>query len=137
MRSTSVRSTTAMNKAVRAYVIQFWSAMLAYVLVLFVSVALIQRDPQAPWRYALAVTPVVPAFFALMGFIRFLGRVDELQRRIQLEAIGLSFAATSMLTFAYGFLEDVGFPRLSYGWILPLMVMLWGLGLGLASRRYR
>ncbi len=122
-----------MNQAGRAFVIQFWSAMLAYVLVLFVSVALIQRDPQAPWRYALAVAPVV----ALLGFIRFLRRVDELQRRIQLEAIGLSFAATAILTFAYGFLEDVGFPRLSYGWILPLMVMLWGLGLGLASRRYR
>ena len=126
-----------MNKARRAWVIQFWLAMLAYVLVLVVSVALIQRDPQSPWRYALAVAPVVPAFFALLAFIRFLGRMDELQRRIQLEAIGLSFAATSMLTFTYGFLEDVGFPSLSYGWILPLMVMLWGLGLALASRRYR
>jgi hypothetical protein len=126
-----------MNKAGRAFVIQFWSAMLAYFVVLFVSVALIQRDPQAPWRYALAVAPVVPAFFALLGFIRFLGRIDELQRRIQLEAIGFGFAATSMLTFAYGFLEDVGFPHISYTWILPLMVMLWGLGLGRASRRYR
>jgi hypothetical protein len=136
VRSTSLRSTTTMSKARRAWVIQFCSAMLAYVLVLVFSVALIQRDPQAPWRYALAVAPVVPAFFALLGFIRFLGRMDELQRRIQLEAIGFSFAATSMLTFTYGFLEDVGFPSLSYGWILPLMVMLWGLGLGFASRRY-
>jgi hypothetical protein len=126
-----------MNKARRAWVIQFCSAMLAYVLVLVVSVALIRRDPQSPWLYALAVAPVAPAFFALLGFIRFLGRMDELQRRIQLEAIGFSFAATSMLTFTYGFLEDVGFPQLSYGWILPLMVMLWGLGLGFASRRYR
>lgn len=126
-----------MNKARRAWHVQFWSAMLAYVLLVVVSVALIHRDPQAPWRYALAVTPVVPAFFALLAFIRFLGRMDELQRRIQLEAIGFGFAATSMLTFTYGFLEDVGFPSLSYIWVLPLMAMLWGLGVGLASRRYR
>lgn len=126
-----------MNKAGRAYVIEFGSAMLAYVVVLLVSVTLIQRDSQSPWRYALAVAPVVPAFFALLAFIRFLGRVDELQRRIQFEAIGLSFAATGILTFTYGFLEGVGFPKLSFIWILPLMVMLWGLGLGLASRRYQ
>jgi hypothetical protein len=137
LRSTSVRSTTAMNKAHRAWVIEIWSAMLAYVLVVFVSVALIQRNPQAPWRYALAVAPVVPVFLALLALVRFLGRMDELQRRIQLEAIGFGFAATSMLTFTYGFLEDVGFPKLSYIWILPLMVMLWALGVGLASRRYR
>ena len=132
-----VRSTTAMNKARRAWHIQLWTAMLAYVLVVVVSVALIHRDPQSPWRYALAVAPVVPAFFALLALIRFLGRMDELQRRIQLEAIGFGFAATIMLTFTYGFLEDVGFPRLSFTWILPLMVMLWALGVGLASRRYR
>jgi hypothetical protein len=125
-----------MNKARRAFVIQFGSAMLAYFVVLFVSVALIQRDPQSPWRYALAVAPVVPVFFALLGVTRLLGNLDELQRRIQLEALGFGFAATSMLTFAYGFLEDVGFPMLSYGWILPLMAMCWGLGLGLVSRRY-
>ncbi len=126
-----------MNKAGRAYVIEFGSAMLAYSAVLIVSVTLIQRDPQAPWRYVVALAPIVPAFFALLAFIRFLGRMDELQRRIQLEAIGLSFAATGILTFAYGFLEGVGFPKLSFIWILPLMVMLWGLGLGLASRRYQ
>jgi hypothetical protein len=126
-----------MDKARRAYTFQFLSAMLAYFVILFVSVALIQRDPQSPWRYALAVAPVVPAFFALLGFIRFLGRMDELQRRIHLQAIGFGFAATSMLTFAYGFLEDVDFPHINYTWILPLMVLLWGLGLGLASRRYR
>lgn len=125
------------NHAGRAYVIEFGSAMLAYTIVLGVSIALIERDPQSPWRYPLAIAPIVPACFALLAFVRFLGRVDELQRRIQFEAIGLSFAATGVLTFAYGFLENVGFPRLSYIWILPLMVMLWGLGLGIASRRYR
>jgi hypothetical protein len=126
-----------MNKAGRAYVIEFGSAMAAYAVVLIVSVTLIQRDPQAPWRYVVALAPIVPAFFALLAFIRFLGRVDELQRRIQLDAIGLSFAATGILTFAYGFLENVGFPKLSYIWILPAMVILWGFGQAVASVRYR
>jgi hypothetical protein len=95
------------------------------------------RDTQSPWRFAIALAPVIPAIFALVAFVRFLGRMDELQRRIQFDAIALSFGATAILTFAYGFLEGVGFPRLSRIWILPLMVMLWGLGAAIASMRYR
>jgi hypothetical protein len=126
-----------MNRSSRRYVIEFGSAMLAYVVVLFASIALINANPDALWRYAVALAPVVPAFFALIAFVRFLGRMDELQRRIQLEAIGLSFGATAILTFAYGFLELVGFPHLSWIWILPLMVMLWGLGGAIAAAHYR
>ena len=89
--------------------------MLAYCVVLIVALTLLQNNPHAPWRIPLALAPVIPAFFALLAFMRFLGRMDELQRRIQLEAIGLSFGATAILTFAYGFLQLVGFP--SVNWI--------------------
>lgn len=126
-----------MKKAGRGYAVEFGIAMLAYVVVLLGSVWLLNMNPQSPWRFAIALTPVVPAVFALVAFVRFLGRMDELQRRIQFDAIALSFGATAILTFAYGFLEGVGFPRLSWIWILPLMVMLWGLGAALASMRYR
>jgi len=63
--------------------------------------------------------------------------MDELQRRIHLEALGFAFGATAILTFAYGFLENAGLPRLSYIWILPAMVVLWGVGAAVASWRYR
>lgn len=127
----------SLSKASRTYVVEFGAAMLAYVIVLLASVWLLNRDPQSPWRLAIALAPVIPAIFALVAFVRFLGRMDELQRRIQFDAIALSFGATAILTFAYGFLEAVGFPRLSWIWILPLMVMLWGLGAVIASMRYR
>ncbi len=125
-----------MNTAARTYVIEFGGAMAAYVIVLIASILLIQANPEAPWRVPLAVAPVVPAIFALAAFLHYLRRMDELQRKIQLEGIGLSFAATAILTFAYGFLENVGFPRVGLIWILPLMVMLWGLGTAIAARRY-
>jgi len=127
----------SLSKASRTYVIEFGVAMVAYVVVLFTSVWLLNRDPLSPWRLAIALAPVIPAIFALVAFVRFLGRMDELQRRIQFDAIALSFGATAILTFAYGFLEGVGFPHLSWIWILPLMVMLWGLGAAIASMRYR
>ena len=126
-----------MNESKRRYAVELGLAMLAYLVVLNVSIRLIQANPQSQWRYALAVTPVIPALFALFAFIRYLGRADELQRRIQLDAIAFSFAATGILTFTYGFLENVGFPRLSYILILPVMVLLWGIGTRIASWRYR
>jgi hypothetical protein len=125
------------EKAARTYVIEFSGAMAAYVIVLVASVLLLQNNPEAPWRVPLALAPVVPTIFALAAFLHFLRQMDEMQRQIQLEGIGLSFGATAILTFAYGFLENVGFPQVSLIWILPLMVMLWGLGVALAARRYR
>ena len=67
----------------------------------------------------------------------FPGRMDELGRRIQLEALAFGFGAAGMLTFAYGFLENAGLPKLSYVFVFPLMIALWGIGGAIATRRYQ
>jgi hypothetical protein len=123
-----------LKSAARAYVLEFGGAMAAYAVVLLVSIWLLHGQARMIWRVPLALAPVVPAGFALLAFLRFLSRMDELQRRIQLDAIALSFAATALLTFAYD-LEGIGFPHVGLIWILPVMVMLWGLELAVASRR--
>lgn len=125
-----------MNKAARQYTTQFSVAMAAYVVTVLIAITALNAAPQAPWRYAVVALPVIPALLGLMAFIRFLGRMDELQRRIQLEAIAFSFGVTGILTFAYGFLQLAGLPALSWIWIFPAMVALWGIGVGFASRRY-
>jgi hypothetical protein len=51
-----------------------------------------------------------------------------LQRRVQFEAVAFAFAATALLTFTYGLLENVDFPRISLTWVLPLMIVLWTAG---------
>ncbi|MBE3558991.1 MAG: hypothetical protein IMW89_07160 [Ktedonobacteraceae bacterium] len=113
-------------------------AMGAYVIVLIVSITLINVSPaSAWWRIPLALAPVVPAIFAMMAYIRFLQRMDELQRRIQLEALAFGFGGAGVLTFSYGFLENVGFPHLSWLFVFPLMIALWGIGVAIASWRYR
>ena len=126
-----------MNSTARSYVKEFGGAMLAYAVILPLSLVALNAQPYAPWRIPLALTPVVPAACALWAFVRFLRRMDELQQRIQLEALAVAFGGTALLTFSYGFLENVGFPHISWIWVLPLMVALWGLGGALASLRYR
>jgi hypothetical protein len=56
---------------------------------------------------------------------------------IQLEALAFSFALTGVLTFSYGLLAFVGFPAISWVYIFPLMIALWGVGQAVAKRRYQ
>jgi hypothetical protein len=124
------------RSAARAYTREFGLAMAAYVIVVLVSIKVVGGLEQ-PMKTLVALTPLVPAAVALFAYLRFLGRMDELGRRIQLEALAFGFGAAGMLTFAYGFLENAGFPQLSYIWVFPLMIALWGIGGAIASYRYR
>ena len=122
--------------AARAYTRELGLAMAAYVVVVLVSIKLVGALDQ-PIKTLVALTPLIPASLALFAYLRFLSRMDELGRRIQLEALAFGFGAAGMLTFAYGFLENAGFPQLSYIWVFPLMIALWGIGGAIASYRYR
>lgn len=125
-----------MSKSAKTYLVEFGISMAAYVVVLFVSVWLLERNPDASWRYLLAVAPVVPVLFALRAFLRQLNRIDELQRRIQLNAVAFAAGATGIVTFTYGFLEGIGFPAMSVLYVFPLMIALWGIGVFVARLQY-
>ena len=117
--------------------IQFGFAILAYLMVLVGSITVVQANPTASWKYGVAVLPVIPAGLVIFLTVRALGRLDEVQKRTQMQALGFSMAATGLLTFAYGFLEGVGLPHLNSTFVLPLMAVLWGLGLLVLNLRYR
>ncbi len=117
--------------------IEFGLAMLAYLMILVGSVTVLQANPTASWRYVVAMLPVAPAALTLSIFVRALSRLDELQKRIQMQAFGFSLGATALLTFGYGFLEGVGMPHLSWTLVLPLMAILWGVGTAIFTLRYR
>ena len=124
--------------AVRQYVREFGIAMVAYVVAVIVSITIIENSPvSALWRVPLALLPVIPAIFGVIAYMRFVRQMDELQRRIQFEGIAFSFGVAGILTFSYGFLENIGFPHISLMWIFPFMIVLWGIGLAIAARRYQ
>ncbi len=126
------------KSASKLYLKEFGTAMTAYVVVLFVAITLINISPNtAWWRIPLALAPVIPIIFAMIAFMRFMRRIDEMQRRIQFEALAFGFAGAGVITFSYGFLELVGFPHISWIFVFPLMIALWGIGSGIAARRYQ
>jgi len=116
--------------------IQFGLAVLAYLMVLVGSVTVVQGNPEAQWKYLVAVMPVVPAGVVIWLTVRALGRLDEVQKRTQMQALGFSMVATGLITFAYGFLEGVGLPHLNSTYVLPLMAVLWGVGFAALRLRH-
>ena len=120
----------------KTYVLETLGAMITYAVVQLVSVSLLNHGPsEAWWRIPLALTPIIPIFFAVRAFLRYYHRIDELQQRIQLEAFALSFGVTCIVTFSYGLLENAGFPALNWTWVPTFMMVSWGIGSAIAALR--
>lgn len=126
-----------MKQATKRYVIEFTLAMIAYAIVLIISISIVNSIPSHIWwRIPIALAPVIPSGFIVFAFARFFRNLDELQQKIHLNALAFAFAGTALLTFSYGFLENVGFPVINWLFVWPLMNLLWGLGAFFASRKF-
>ena len=105
----------------------------------FIGSALLLKAVDAPWlRIAIAVAPVLPfglMFFSMAGLAR---RLDELWVRMQFEALALAFMATAVLTVAYGQLQKIGaVSEGNFGFLWPVMALIYAACLAIAYRRYR
>jgi hypothetical protein len=120
----------------KRYLKEFGGAMAAYSLIVPTSVWLLRGHEHTPLGYCIAFLPIIPSGLALWAFMRMFRTLDELQRRIQLEAVAFSFLATCLITLTWAFQQNAGLPRFDVSWVAPLLIMLWGLGLGIAKRRY-
>jgi hypothetical protein len=125
-----------MDANAKRYLKEFGAAMAAYSIMVPVSVRLLKGHEHTPLGYAIAFLPILPSALALWAFMRMFRGLDELQRRIQLEAVAFSFLATCLITLTWAFQQNAGLPRFDVSWVAPLLILLWGLGLGVAKRRY-
>jgi len=126
-----------MTPASKAYLVEFGTAMLGYVILLPLAMELVEHHPDAAWRWGVVLLPVIPLCFVLAAMLRFFSRIDELQRRIQLDAVAVAAGVTAIATFAYGMLENVGAPNLNLVLVFPFTVAVWGIAAAVSSRRYR
>ena len=124
------------RRAGRAYLWRFVPAMVGYVVLLLGALFLVQRFPAAWWRFPVMIVPLLPLLLVVRAVARYLVDADELQRRIQLEALAVAFGAGSVLSFGYGLLQTVGLPDLSWLWVWPVYAGCWLIGLLVARRRY-
>ena len=88
---------------------------------------------------AVALLPAAGCVYLLLEEVRVMRRLDELQQRIQLEALAIGFPAVMVLLLLLGFLQHGGFLAkpvdLRELWeILPFCYLF---GLVVARRRYQ
>ena len=140
----STLDTMTMRTIHRQYIKAIIPAMLAYVVVLFGSVyALKNAGSEFPLylRAGLSLAPVIPIVLVCRAMIRFLQSCDELERKIELEAIALSCLITGLLFLCLGFLASAKVIYLDGGmvaiWVFPALCGLYGLTKCITNWRYR
>lgn len=80
----------------------------------------------------LALIPVFPAIFVGFVVANMIAGLDELQRKIQLNALAFSLATTVLMLFAIGLLGEQVSPVL----VLSTIVAFWAIGWVVTHRRY-
>jgi hypothetical protein len=99
----------------------------------------LELDLPSRARLLIALAPVLPFLLALVGVVRGIRSMDELHRRVHLEALVLAFPLTLLFIMTLGLLElAVGLSPddWSYRHILPFLVMFYAFGLWRAWKRY-
>ncbi len=127
-----------MNPDIRQYTLELGCALAIYAALLVASFYLTRTLHLGELaRYAIVLTPILGIVGCVWTIIRHLRRLDEMQRRIQLEALAISFAGSAFGSLAWGFAESAGAPHLPTFLIWPIMASLWVVGGFISHRRYR
>jgi uncharacterized membrane protein (DUF485 family) len=96
----------------------------------------LDAHPESGWRYPVALTPIVPGIWIVIGVARAIQRLDEMERLVLLEGIAVSFMGTLILVLSLGFLQIAGFPTINSVYIGFFMTVLWLLAKLAIHRRY-
>jgi hypothetical protein len=115
------------KKVARTYRIELFVAVAVYVVLLTGSIRLGRPMPDGLARTLVLVSPMIGFGLMIRSIVRHVARVDEYVRVRLLETIALSAAITGAVSFTYGFLETVGYPKLSMFSVWIVMGVSFGL----------
>lgn len=126
----------------RRYLRALWPALVAYALALAGSLWLLRQGiGSLPLRALVALAPVVPIALMMRAAIRYLREIDELQRRIETEAIGIASLLVALAWFGGGLLEKAQVLSVDAGvamiWVFPALCAVYGVAKMALVRRYQ
>ena len=121
----------AMRAVHKRYLREFFPAMAGYVVLIFASVYWLRTLDGTVARTAVTLLPVIPIAFVLRAMIRVIRDQDELERRIDLEAIAIAGGLGGFGFFSYGLLLnakvlDAPTAASIAIWVFPILMGLFG-----------
>jgi hypothetical protein len=124
------------RKVSRAYQLEFWAGMIGYFVVLAAVLIWGGLDGTSPWRFVFAVLPVVPMLWVAWAVLRHIRRIDDYQRFLLLQGLGLGFAVAMISSITIGFLAIAGLQLPAAGWIIYGLGMIgWAVGAAVARAK--
>ena len=116
----------------------FATLTLLIISVIVVSWLFSTYDMSVSLRLALALVPVVIWTFCLIFMLRLVRQLDELQRRIHLEALAMAFSSLAVALLSCEYLRKAGFiSSLKPDHVLIMMMTLLAGSYLIAWRRYQ
>lgn len=121
------------------YMREFFPAMLLYMVLIFAIVPLLPHVHATWLKVVVALVPVLPIAWVISAVVRLIGSSDELERRMQLEAISIASLTVGMLSFAVGLLQAAGVHVVHNAMILvlPALFAVYGGASWWVRRRYQ
>lgn len=120
------------------HLIKSFIGMAVYVVVLLLSVKLAKGAlAGSPLLWGIMLLPILPVAYSLKQKFAAIAEMDELMRRVHLEATMISCFATGFITFAWALLEHAGLQPFEAIYVLPMLIIFWGLGITWRKRQYR
>src|SRR6478672_5021082 len=115
----------------RRYLREFIPPMAAYLVLVIASMWLLHQVQAPLLRALIALLPVPPIALAMRAIMRYIRDTDELQRRIELEALSISTALVSLGYLTAGFLQKarvIDVPSsVAMIWVFPLVCLSYGI----------
>ena len=126
-----------MRESQKRYLREFLPAMVFFGLAVLLSNKLLPGAASSGLRTCYALLPAIPAALVILAMVRRVRTMDEMERRIELEAVVIASLLVGMASFVAGFLVEAHVMHVSIIAVLPTMIAVYTLAQTWTAWRYR
>jgi len=108
-----------------------------FFVALFISDTALEQELSPTLQAILPFVPILPGILFIGSIGYALSNLDEMQKRIQYEAIVIGFGITALATLTVGMLGMTGFPQPNWLLVPFIMIIAWFIGKMWTRWKYR
>lgn len=110
---------------------------ISYVCLLASSLLIAERYDTVWIQLPAVLLPMLPVVAMLRAYLGMLRSMDELMRRVELEAVSIAAAIVGLGSFSIAFVQGIGLiPQGGLIFVLPALILSWQVGRRIALGRY-